>query len=60
MMKKDMVHSFMPAPDSVVRVEDFITEAAPVRSRRIHFAEMGQAVKDPFPVVGIRKVLETI
>lgn len=58
MMKEDMVHSILPALDAVMGLEDYITEATPIRSRGANVAEMGQAMEDPFFVARVCEILE--
>lgn len=60
MMEKDMLHPLMPAADTVMRIESCFTKAAPVRGRRVDMAEMGQTMENPFFMVGIREILETV
>ncbi|KAL8663958.1 MAG: hypothetical protein Q9168_008001, partial [Polycauliona sp. 1 TL-2023] len=60
MMEKDVVHPVLPASDTVMRVEDCVTEAASVEGGWINMAKMGQAMENPFFVVGIREILEAV
>lgn len=60
MVEKNMVHPFLPACYTVMSVESCFTKATSVGGWWPNMAEMGQTVQNPFSVVGIRKMLETI
>lgn len=55
-----MFHPFLPASHTVMGVEDCITKATPGGGRWFNTAEMGQTVQNPFFIIGIREILETV
>ena len=60
MMERDMIHPFLPASNTVIGIESCFTKAASIGGWWLHLAEMGQAMENPFPVVGNRKSVETV
>lgn len=60
MVEKNMFHPFLPASHTVMGVEDCITKATPGGGRWFNTAEMGQTVQNPFFIIGIREILETV